>query len=109
MKEIGALIGYSPAKLEHLASGYSGGMLPEIIKGTESTIIGRESIEQPADIPIVGRLFTRQYSDKQRAERVKYELRELEKIVGELRKKGRDKEADARIKWFRAKYSDLIK
>ena len=52
-KTIGGILNISPKALDHLLSGYSGGLALDIIKGLPS------EIKQPADIPIAGRLFTR--------------------------------------------------
>lgn len=52
-KEVGKLLNFSPAKLDHLLSGYTGGLATDILNG-----LPREYKEM-ADVPIIGRLFTR--------------------------------------------------
>ncbi len=56
-REIGDKIGYSPSRLEHLAGGYSGGIVTDFIKSIEA--IHGNKISEPADYPVVGRLFNR--------------------------------------------------
>lgn len=51
----------SPAKIEHLLNGYSGGLFGDII-GTAERVTGLappEIRDEPADLPVVGRLFVR--------------------------------------------------
>jgi len=60
-REIGKLIGYSPEKIDHMIRGYTGGLGLDLIQAAEG--IGKPSqIKEPADYPMVGRFFTRDYS-----------------------------------------------
>ena len=70
-KKIGKTFGFdpekarylSPANLEHLASGWTGGMLPDVIKTVESLVgaathkTQRQITGGASTIPVVGRLF----------------------------------------------------
>jgi len=60
-KAIGEALGVSPLKLQHLVSGHTGGLSEDVAKSADSIkkLIQQEEIE-PADIPILGRLFSRE-------------------------------------------------
>ncbi len=53
-KEAGQILGVSPSKIDHLLSGYTGGLATDILNALP------KEIKEPADIPIAGRLFTRE-------------------------------------------------
>ena len=53
-KEAGQILGVSPSKIDHLLSGYSGGLATDILNALP------KEIKEPADILVVGRLFTRE-------------------------------------------------
>jgi hypothetical protein len=52
-KEIGDILSISPAKLDHLLSGYTGGLATDILNALP------KEYKETVDIPIIGRLFTR--------------------------------------------------
>lgn len=53
-KEAGKILNVSPSKIDHLLSGYTGGLARDILDTFP------KEYKEPADIPVVGRLFTRQ-------------------------------------------------
>ena len=55
MKVIGKAINMSPSQIEHMADSYTGGMYNRV-----SRILSTNDMEkQPADLPVIGTLFTR--------------------------------------------------
>jgi len=64
-RKIGRVVGYSPAKIDQLIGGYSAGLGIDLIKAAEGVYEPR-TIKQPAEYPVVGRLFHR----KRKPERV---------------------------------------
>jgi hypothetical protein len=52
-KRIGKILDYPPAKVDHLLSGYTGGLVNDLLNVT------KKDIKENADIPVVGRLFLR--------------------------------------------------
>lgn len=52
-KKLGEILDVSPRKVDFLISGYTGGMASELINA------GGKDYKEAADLPIVGRLFTR--------------------------------------------------
>ena len=63
-KRIGALFGISPIYVDHLASGWSGGLLTDLTKSGESLLgfathkTASQITGGPSELPVVGRLFT---------------------------------------------------
>jgi hypothetical protein len=57
-KGIGKIFKISPLQIEYLLNGYSGGLYRRI-GGTTERIAGKKQVEQPADWPLLGTLFTR--------------------------------------------------
>jgi hypothetical protein len=55
MKAIGKAINMSPSQLEHLTNSYSGGIYNRVNRIIQSG----DTEKQPADLPIIGTLFTR--------------------------------------------------
>lgn len=55
-KKIGEILKISPAKIDHILSGYTGGLANDILNVTS------KEIKEKADIPVIGRLFTRQFT-----------------------------------------------
>ncbi len=55
----------SPLKIQHVAEGFTGGLAGNVIETIES--LGKPSqVEEPADLPIVGRFFTRDKDSRQK-------------------------------------------
>lgn len=52
-KTLGGILNVSPIKIDHLLSGYSGGLVSDILNGLP------KEYKESADIPVIGRLFTR--------------------------------------------------
>lgn len=101
-KELGKLFGYSPLKIQHLSEGYSGGLVSNVVRAFEGD--KRRATNQAADIPVFGKLFTRQELQEDRAERIKFETQSLKQKIAGLRKLGKEDEAQEIIQQFRAKY-----
>ncbi len=55
MKVIGKTINMSPSQIEHLVNSYSGGIYNRVVRVLDSGDVEK----QPADIPVIGTLFTR--------------------------------------------------
>jgi hypothetical protein len=77
-KKLGEILGVSPRNIDHVLSGYTGGMASDIL-----TALPKE-YKESADIPVIGRLFVRKssyvesgqytqdfYSDYDRARKIK--------------------------------------
>jgi len=61
-KELGKVLGVSPMQLEHLAAGYTGGLTRRLAdSGRFAATLAKEGPDGVAlaDLPVVGRLFTR--------------------------------------------------
>lgn len=52
-KELGDILNVSPSKIDHLLSGYTGGLATDILRGLPT------EIKEKSDMPIIGRLFVR--------------------------------------------------
>lgn len=59
MKAIGKAINYSPAKLEHLVNGYSGGLYSRVSRTIENAQ-AEPGTRSKSDLPVVGTLFMRE-------------------------------------------------
>lgn len=81
--QAGKALGVSPLKLEHLAAGYSGGLGTDLVNLSQyqKPAAAREA----ADIPVIGRLFSRQGRMGQSVERVYDELERLEQVYQTLK------------------------
>lgn len=58
-KVIGKIFNYSPAKIEHLLNSWSGGLYRRTGAMTEKLLGLKKTEMQPADWPVIGRLFVR--------------------------------------------------
>jgi hypothetical protein len=76
-KIVGENIGVAPAKLEYFANGWSGGMFSALFGAVESGMGLGQEIKEPADFPVVGRLFIRD-STSLAVDKVYDELKALE-------------------------------
>jgi len=64
-KQLGHLFGVSPAKIEFLAGGFTGGLSTEAVRAVEGLVSGKASRpKELADLPVVGRLFLRPNTTK---------------------------------------------
>jgi len=55
-KKVGDILNVSPIAIDHLLSGYTGGLVSDILNGLP------KEHKEAADIPVVGRIFTREGS-----------------------------------------------
>jgi hypothetical protein len=92
-KWLGKQLGFSPAKVDHMLSGYSGGLLNDVLN------VSKREVKESADIPVVGRLFVRSSSLGPGSKWVNEfynKVADLEKVsatVNSLAKQGKDEEA----------------
>jgi hypothetical protein len=73
MKAIGKAINMSPSQIEHLTNSYSGGIYNRVSR----MIKNNDTEKQPADLPVIGTLFTRDPFAPRRQVEEFYKEREL--------------------------------
>ncbi|MEW6014157.1 MAG: LPD38 domain-containing protein [Candidatus Zixiibacteriota bacterium] len=111
-KFIGKTFGLSPRKIDHLLQGMTGGLASGIVRTVETGVKAAASgeipeIAHPANIPVVGRLFTRTETPEAREKRIQFEQKELIQRLARLREKGKDAEADKLIEEWNNRYPDF--
>lgn len=87
-KAIGEVLGVSPALVDHVLSGYTGGLGLRIVQRTEAIAGVRKSAgkREAADIPVVGTLFTRSpYGRGESVDRFYDRREELTRLAGSKR------------------------
>jgi hypothetical protein len=88
-----------------LIEGYSGGLGTDVVRAAEG--VGKPStINQPADVPIVGRLFGRNQDPAEKQKRLKWMADEEKQKVKVLAESGKREEATNRVKWWNQRYPD---
>lgn len=86
-KELGDILKVSPAKIDHLLSGYTGGLARDILN------VLPKPIRETADIPVAGRLFVRRTTlgfggeNVQRFYEVFNRVQTVTRTVGEFQKR----------------------
>lgn len=77
--ELGKVLQFSPLKIQQFDEAYLAGSVGDISNMMEDILAGKEvsRMKQPADYPLVGRLFHRQRTKEQRHENIMYERRLL--------------------------------
>lgn len=87
MIAIGQYLNISPAKLDHLLTGYTGGAYSNVMKMLEKIAIGGEA--NLADYPVVGG-FTLRQDYSQSAVDMDQEIKQIEQRYNSLKQKGID-------------------
>jgi hypothetical protein len=102
VKKAGAMLGVSPLKIEHLLSGYTGGLAKDVLYAADDIMkmaAGHpDTTTQAADWPVVGRLFGREFDlareEKQAEQQIELMETRYKNKIAALVAAGKDKEAD---------------
>ena len=82
VKKAGAALGVSPLKIEHLLSGYTGGLAKDVLYATEDIMrlagARPDTTMQAADWPVVGRVFGREFNLENEWEQAEQQFKLLE-------------------------------
>lgn len=94
-KKFGRKIGYSPAKIEHLVGGYTGGLGMDFLRFydqmTTEVVEDAKRIKEPADLPVVGRMFSRKQGASYSVNRVYEVFEEYQRLDATLRRLSKER------------------